>query len=82
MLFEKGIEVLHSKILIAGSDPFGHACEKVLADAGAIITRHDATKVDNQDYKINANCDAILVVEHNNREALIRKEEDYTTSPN
>ena len=74
-LFEKGIEVLHSKVLIAGSDPFGSACENVLKSAGSIVTRYDGTKGEMQKCRLDEDYDAILVVEHNTENELINSKE-------
>ncbi|TVR11192.1 MAG: hypothetical protein EA385_01840 [Salinarimonadaceae bacterium] len=70
LLLDEGIEIVGSRILLVGSDPFGEAVANWLADAGALVARAElvewAVRV-----KENADIDALVIVEHRDHRDLL-----------
>lgn len=75
LLLEAGIEILRSRVLIVGSDPFGAAVEAKLAALGAetrrVIRSAAATALDDDAGDYAARADAIVVAEHRDHREMI-----------
>ncbi|WP_416916222.1 MAG: hypothetical protein ACMUJJ_05310 [Roseicyclus sp.] len=70
LLLDEGFEIVGSRLLIVGSDPFGAAVANWLADAGACVIRAEladwAAHV-----AFDADIDALVVVEHRDHRDLL-----------
>ncbi len=76
LLLESGIEILGSKLLLSGSDPFGAATEKWLTGAGAEVCRASADEwagvVESGGLAVSgAPLDAVVIVEHRLHQEII-----------
>ena len=74
LLFDAGIEIKHSKIVLVGSDPFGTAIETWLAGAGATVVRASSS-----DWPLAVSkggqgtrpADALVLAEHRDRRPIV-----------
>lgn len=70
LLLDEGVEIVGSRLMLVGSDPFGAAVADWLADAGAFVVRVGlaewATRVTS-----DADIDALVVVEHRDHRDLL-----------
>jgi hypothetical protein len=71
LLLDGGIEVMRSRLLILGSDPFGHAVAAWLAAAGAAVARADAESWASSIVDAPMPFDALVVVEHRDHRSIV-----------
>jgi hypothetical protein len=71
LLLDAGIEVVRSRILVLGSDPFGQVVAAWLAAAGAVIARTDAESWASSIVGAPTPFDALVVVEHRDHRSMV-----------
>jgi hypothetical protein len=65
LLFDAGIEIVNSRLVVIASDPFGAAIEKWLKSSGAAVTRASVATVDPD------GLDALVIAEHRDASLLL-----------
>jgi len=76
LLLEAAVECARSRIVVVGSDPFGGATAKALAELGAAVTR--VALCENLDVTVGPlveRADAVVLVEHKDRRQLVGEQE-------
>jgi hypothetical protein len=71
LLFEAEVEVLRSRVLVVGSDPFGSAVAETLTAVGAQVARLDPTRLSPGSSVPVGDWDAVTLVEHRDRRILV-----------
>jgi hypothetical protein len=71
LLLNDGIELVRSRVLVLGSDPFGGAVAEWLAAAGAIVARGDADNWASLVVDTPTPFDAVIIAEHRDHKSII-----------